>query len=78
MPQENDDGIDELKKDKKIRYRYSLEQGGNYLFDYVQQNYSFKRKQQIVYKEAYCVIWLILIFSLLIGTYYGYKRKDYR
>jgi len=56
LPQENDDGIDELKKDKKIRYRYSLEQGGNYLFDYVQQNYSFKRKQQIVYKEAYCVI----------------------
>lgn len=78
LPQENDDGIDELKKDKKIRYKYSLEQGGNYLFDYVQQNYSFKRKQQIAYKEAYCVIWLVLIFSLLISTYYGYKRKDYR
>ncbi|UIU15164.1 ABC transporter permease [Ureaplasma urealyticum] len=78
LPQETNDAIDQSKKDKKIRYKYSLEQGGNYLFDYVTQNYSIKREQQIVYKEVYCVIWLVLIFSLLIGTYYGYKRKDYR
>ncbi|MCV3753964.1 hypothetical protein [Ureaplasma zalophigenitalium] len=63
---------------RTIVHRYELSKSNNFLFQNVDEVYSIKRQNKVVVKPAYSVIWISVAALLLIGTYFGYVRRDYK
>ncbi|MGZ9432408.1 hypothetical protein [Mycoplasma sp. 613B] len=70
--------IQQIKNDKII-YRFSLEESNNFLFQPVDEVYSYKAINRIVYnKNINLVIWSLVVTILAFSSYVVYKRKDYK
>ncbi|QJR44198.1 ABC transporter permease [Mycoplasma miroungirhinis] len=68
-----------LVKDKNVVIRYSLVNSDkNYLFVSDNQVFAINRDVQIVNKNVYALLWIMLIIILFNGVFILYKRKDYK
>ncbi|PYF43711.1 ABC transporter permease [Metamycoplasma alkalescens] len=75
----NDENITNEEKEKKVIKRYELTKSdSNYLFQTTDQLFGITRDKQIVNKNVYFVIWIILIVILFGSTFVLYKRRDYK
>ncbi|MCV3728227.1 ABC transporter permease [Ureaplasma miroungigenitalium] len=63
---------------RTIVHRYELSKSNNFLFQNVDEVYSIQRISKVVVKPAYSVIWISLATLLILGTYFGYVRRDYK
>ncbi|MCV3743839.1 ABC transporter permease [Ureaplasma sp. ES3154-GEN] len=63
---------------RTIVHRYELNRSKNFVFQNVSEVQSIKRSRKVVVKGVYSVIWISLAALLMIGTYLGYARKDYK
>ncbi|WP_406614512.1 hypothetical protein ACJA23_01180 [Mycoplasma corogypsi] len=64
--------------DNKVAIRYELQASDNYLFQTTDNIYALVRANQIVNKNVYWIIWLILASTLASTTTFLYRRKDYK
>ncbi|MBW0596093.1 ABC transporter permease [Mycoplasma anatis] len=64
--------------EKKIVFRYELEKSDNFLFQKVDEVYSYHRDKQVINKNFYPLIWVGLSALLLTLNAYFYYRKDYK
>ncbi|MBN3534486.1 ABC transporter permease [Mycoplasma procyoni] len=65
--------------DNKVIYRFSLENSNNFLFQSVDEVYSYHENQKVVIsRNLNIIIWLVII-SILGGiTFEKFRRKDYK
>lgn len=67
----------EVKNDKVV-IRYELEPSDNYLFQKVNELYSLERGNQIVDKNYYYLIWVVIAMMVVFLNTYLYMKKDYK
>lgn len=67
----------EVKNDKVV-IRYELEPSDNYLFQKVNELYSLERGSQIVDKNYYYLIWVVIAMMVVFLNTYLYMKKDYK
>ncbi|TKA59376.1 ABC transporter, permease protein [Mycoplasmopsis bovis 8790] len=66
-------------KNPKIKIRYDLDKSNtNYLFQSADQVYAINRSSQIVNKNAYYPIWIILNAVLFASVFALYRKKEYK
>lgn len=66
-------------KNPKIKIRYDLNKSDtNYLFQSADQVYAINRSSQIVNKNAYYPIWIILNAILFVSVFALYRKKEYK
>ncbi|MCU4117264.1 ABC transporter permease [Mycoplasma zalophi] len=68
-----------VEKDKDVIIRYKLTPSdNNYLFQSQDQLFAINREKQIVNKNIYYILWIVLIIALYGTSFTIYKRKDYK
>ncbi|WP_432749001.1 ABC transporter permease [Mycoplasmopsis bovis] len=66
-------------RNPKIKIRYDLNKSDtNYLFQSADQVYAINRSSQIVNKNAYYPIWIILNTILFVSVFALYRKKEYK
>ncbi|MCU4706622.1 ABC transporter permease [Mycoplasma sp. CSL7503-lung] len=66
-------------KENKVLIRYDLiDSKTNYLFQSQDQLFAINREKQIVNKNVYFVLWLIIIGGLFASVFVLYKRKEFK
>ncbi|MBN4083385.1 ABC transporter permease [Mycoplasma sp. CSL10137] len=66
-------------KENKVLIRYDLiDSNSNYLFQSEDQLFSINREKQIVNKNIYFILWIIIISGLFASVFVLYKRKEFK
>ncbi|MBN4084313.1 ABC transporter permease [Mycoplasma sp. CSL10166] len=66
-------------KENKVLIRYDLiHSNSNYLFQSEDQLFSINREKQIVNKNIYFILWIIIISGLFASVFVLYKRKEFK